>query len=85
MNNTNWIEKAESYKYRVYISTNQCQTLREVKDVGFVPTKIFRNVTLMLNLPASGLASFLTEQDELVIVPWMMIVYIIPEKTEQND
>ena len=74
-----WIEKAENHKYRICISKNHCQMMRGIKDVGCVSTRIFRNTTLMLNLPSNGLVSFITEQDELVVVPWMMIVYIIPE------
>ena len=78
----NLVKKTLDKKYDIRISkygSENCIGTRTIKEMSLVPTKEFKNVTL-LNLESSycGLVHFITENDELVVVPWAMIVSIMP-------
>lgn len=78
----NLLKKTLDKKYDIRISkygSENCVGTRTIKEMSIVPTKEFKNVTLW-NLEPSfcGLVHFITENDELVVVPWAMIVSIIP-------
>ena len=78
----NLVKKTLDKKYDIRISkygSENCIGTRTIKEMSLAPTKEFKNVTLW-NLESSrcGLVHFITENDELVVVPWAMIVSIMP-------
>ena len=76
-------EKFESLKYSIRISS-PVDLVRRHQDFVTIPTRLFRNATLIYQPPSGDLLYFFTENNELVVVPWAMVVHVIPEKSNRE-
>ena len=69
-------------KYDYY----NCKTVLTPRGIDEIPTKIYKNVELLnINGLGTGQVHFLTEKGEYILVPWSMIVWMLPSATHSSE
>ena len=77
------IGKITCEKYDVCILTKyskeNCRNALIPKQIDNTPTKIYKNIKLLnINGLGVGQVHFLSEKGEYILVPWSMIVWMLP-------
>ena len=76
-------------KYDVCILTKysyeNCKDVLRPSGIDNVPTKIYKNVELLnINGLGTGQVHFLSEKGEYILVPWSMIVWMLPAEDDDT-
>lgn len=84
------IEKFICKKYNICILTKysyeNCKDILYPKKIDNIPTKIYKNVELLnINGLGTGQVHFLSEKGEYILVPWSMIVWMLPAEDSSLD
>ena len=79
------IEKIIQEKYNICILTEysyeNCRNALIPSRIDDISTKIYRNVELInINGLGTGQVHFISEKGEYILVPWSMVVWMLPAK-----
>lgn len=75
-------------KYDICILTRysyeHCRNALTPKRIDSTPNKIYRNVELLnINGLGTGQVHFTTEEKEYILIPWSMIIWMLPSEKKR--